>query len=141
MREPCPRCGCGDGTVAMVNGQDTVRCAECERFCYNAPRTETGRPRRSLRTRPQVSPGQRARILLRDNLACVMCGRRERLEVGHIISVRDGRALVLSDAVLFGDDNLVAMCASCNSGLSSKSIPAHRFLVLLALRAKQMRED
>jgi hypothetical protein len=71
MREPCPRCGCGDGTVAMVNGQDTVRCAECERFCYNAPRTETGRPRRSLRTRPQVSPGQRARILLRDNLEAI----------------------------------------------------------------------
>jgi hypothetical protein len=49
--------------------------------------------------------------------------------------------LGLSDAVLFGDDNLVAMCASCNSGLSSKTIPGHRLLVLLALRAKQMREE
>ena len=76
---------------------------------------------------------------MRDNLACVMCGGRERLEVGHIISLRDGCALGLSNAVLFGDDNLAAMCASCNSGLSSKSIPAHRLLVLLALRAQEIR--
>jgi hypothetical protein len=38
------------------------------------------------------------------------------MDIGHIISVHDGRAHGLSDAELFHDDNLVAMCPECNSG-------------------------
>jgi 5-methylcytosine-specific restriction endonuclease McrA len=141
MRAPCARCGCLDGAIATKNGQDTVRCADCNRYCYNAPRTETGRPRRSLRTRPDISPSQRTRILLRDNRSCVMCHSRERLEVAHIVSVRDGLAQKLSDTILYSDDNLVAMCAACNSGQSSNTVPAHRLLLILSLRAQQLRSQ
>jgi 5-methylcytosine-specific restriction endonuclease McrA len=124
MRAPCPRCGGDDGNVATVNGQDTVRCAECNQFCYNAPRSETGREARSLRTRPNIRPSQRARILARDNGTCILCHRSGvPLDVGHLISVHDGYLVGLSDADLSSDDLLAAMCTACNSGLSKRSLP------------------
>jgi hypothetical protein len=136
MSSPCPDCGCPNGTIVTENGRDQVRCNGCARVCYNLPCTETGRPHRSLRTRPAVKVRQRVRVLLRDNCACVLCHRRGvPLEVGHLISVRDGLRLGLSDAYLFGDENLAAMCASCNSGLGSDTVPL-RFL-LPALRARR----
>jgi hypothetical protein len=124
MRAACPDCGSTDGTITTVSGQDTVRCAQCNRYCYNAPRTETGAPRRSLRSRPQISPSQRQRILVRDNRTCFVCCRREgRMQIGHIISLHEGRAYGLSDAELFHDENLVAMCPECNAGQRSETLP------------------
>jgi hypothetical protein len=60
--QTCPACGCADGASATIYGRDTVRYASCNRFCYNAPRAETGREPRSLRTRPAIKVSQRARI-------------------------------------------------------------------------------
>jgi 5-methylcytosine-specific restriction endonuclease McrA len=136
MRKPCP-CGCIVGLIFTKNGQDTVRCARCNRYSHNAPRTETGRPRRSLRSRPRISPSQRARIILRDGCACVQCHGRKELVIGRVVSVRDGYAAGLTDAQLYCDDNLVALCAECNSGLGRNSIPAHRLLLILTLRARR----
>jgi hypothetical protein len=42
------------------------------------------------------------------------------MDIGHIISVHDGRVHGLSDAELFHDDSLVAMCPECNSGQGSR---------------------
>lgn len=140
MRSRCPRCACLDGIVTTKNGQDTVRCAECDRFCYNAPRSETGRETRSLRTRPTIRPSQRTRILMRDNGACVLCHRSDvPLDVGHLISVHDGHKLSLSDTELASDDNLAAMCTPCNSGLSSESLPPR--LLVAALWARRLNEE
>ena len=125
MRQPCPDCGCRDGLIATVNGQDTMRCADCRRYCYNAPRTETGRGVRSLLTRPTIKPSQRARILVGDNATCVLCHRwGVPLDVGHLVSVHDGLRVGLSIADLHDDALLAAMCAACNSGLSKRSLPA-----------------
>ena len=136
MRAPCPGCGCAHGTIITKNGQDTVRCVECDQYCYNAPRTETGREPRSLRTRPNVRPSQRARILLRDNGACFLCHRNDvALDVGHLISVHDGKLLGMSEAELDSDDNLVAMCAACNSGLSSATVPPRLLAAALWARS------
>jgi 5-methylcytosine-specific restriction endonuclease McrA len=136
MSSPCPDCGCSSGTIVTDNGRDQVRCNRCGRVCYHLPSTETARPHRTLRTRPAVKVSQRVRVLLRDGCACVLCHRRGvPLEVGHLISVRDGLRLGLSDAYLFGDENLAAMCRSCNSGLGSDTVPL-RFL-LPALRARR----
>jgi len=135
MRTPCPGCGCLDGTITTKNGQDTVRCARCDRYCYNAPRTETGREPRSLRTRPTIRPSQRARILLRDNGTCILCHRNDvQLDIGHLISVHDGRLMGLSDAQIDDDENLAAMCASCNSGLSSETLPLRMAVTILRAR-------
>jgi 5-methylcytosine-specific restriction endonuclease McrA len=98
-----------------------VRCARCGRYAgYNAPRTETGRPRRSLRSRPQLSPSQRSRILERDNSTCLKCGGDGPLNVAHWISVQDGKAVGLSEAELFDDENLLVLCAECNVGRVAK---------------------
>lgn len=139
MREPCPRCGCRDGTITTRSGQDTVRCAECKQYCYNAPRSETGRERRSLSTRPDVRPRQRSRIMLRDNFACIMCHRSDvPLEIGHLVSVHDAHLVGLSDAELTSDDNLAVMCEECNSGLSKQSLPPR--LIAAAIFAHRLHE-
>jgi hypothetical protein len=43
MRAPCT-CGHTQGRVILVASQHTVRCLSCDRFCYNAPRSELGLP-------------------------------------------------------------------------------------------------
>lgn len=135
MREPCPSCGTRTARIETRNGQDCAFCVKCGRHCYNVPRAESGREVRSLRTRPDIKPGQRARILERDNATCVLCHRSGiPLDVGHLISVDAGRKAGLMDAELYHDENLAAMCASCNSGLSKRPVPL-RFAVAL-LRAR-----
>lgn len=131
LRAAC-KCGSTDGTIATVNGQDTVRCARCNRYCYNAPRLETGRPRRSVRSRPTLSPSQRHRILARDKGRCFVCCRhRGDIQIGHIISVHQGQAFGLSEAELYHDDNLVALCAECNFGQGSATLPLPLLVALL----------
>jgi hypothetical protein len=135
LRSPCD-CGSTEGTIKTKNGQDTVWCATCGIYArFNATRAETNRPRRSLSTRQKISPSQRARILLRDGLACVLCGRRDELVIGHVVSLRDGYAEGMSDAALYCDANLVALCSECNAGLGAGSIPPYRMLLIFSLRA------
>lgn len=135
MRAACKHCGGEDGRVETRNGQDCVFCAGCGRHAYNAPRAETGREVRRLRTRPDIKPGIRARILERDNGTCVLCHRADvELDVGHLISVDAGRKADLTDAELYDEENLAAMCAACNSGLSSRPVSLRFAVALLRLR-------
>lgn len=139
MRAPCRYCGCENGTLTPKGGQNCVYCDDCGRLAYNAPKTETGETTASLRTRPDIKPSKRARILERDNYTCVGCHRADLpLEVGHLLSVEEGRALGATDEELWSDDNLAAMCAPCNSGLSFRTVSLR--LVLLVLRARMMQE-
>lgn len=139
MRSACPKCGGADGTITTSSGQDVVRCSSCNSYCYNAPRLETGRPVRSLRSRPQVRPSQRKRILERDRGACFMCCRSGLpLEIGHIISVHEGRAYGLTDAELFHDDNLVALCAECNSGQGSATMSLPFVVAVLRAAGREL---
>lgn len=134
MRAPC-LCGCEAGYITTVSGQDTVRCGICHRGLYNAPRSETGREQRTVRTRPGISASQRARILLRDNQTCIVCHRADvPLDVGHLISVKEGREHGLADTDLFDDENLAAMCQSCNAGLSSDTVTTRLMLAVLKIR-------
>jgi hypothetical protein len=52
------------------------------------------------------------------------------------VSQRDGYADGLTDKLLYSDNNLVAMCAACNSGQGGDSIPPHRLLLILSLRVQ-----
>lgn len=138
MREPCPACDCLEGTITTKNGQDVVRCADCRAYCYCAPRVETGREPRSLRTRPTIRPSQRARILMLDNGTCVLCHRNDLpLDIGHMISVDDGPVSDLTDAELNSDENLAAMCSPCNSGVGRETLPLR--IVVAVLRARTAR--
>jgi 5-methylcytosine-specific restriction endonuclease McrA len=143
MRASCRHCGCPDGVIVTRGGQDTVRCSQCDRYAgYNAPRTETGRPRRSLRSRPQISPRQRSRILTRDNSTCLRCGRSgELLNVAHWISVHDGKAEGLSEAELFDDENLLVLCAECNAGQGRETLPLRFMATVLRVRIARERRN
>jgi len=134
MRAPCG-CGSVTGRTETRNGQDCVFCASCGRFQYNRPRDESGRDIRRLRTRPDLKPSQRARVLDRDSGCCVLCHRADLpLDVGHLVSVDDGRKLGMTDAELFDDENLAAMCAVCNSGYSERSVSPRIFAALIRAR-------
>jgi hypothetical protein len=60
------------------------------------------------------------------------------LELGHIISVHEGRAHGLTDAELFHDDNLVAMCSQCNSGQGSATMPLPFLVAVLRMADRQV---
>lgn len=136
MRKPCPYCDHPLGRIVERNGQDTVRCLRCDRHCYNAPRTETGRKQRSASTiHAGIKPKQRARIIMRDGARCVWCRSDDRnLHVGHIISVDVGMRSGLSDAELNDDENLVAMCEACNLGQGHEPMPLR--VAISVLRAR-----
>lgn len=140
MRSPCRWCGETErGFLRPSNGQNVVRCAECGRACYNAPRHETGDKPRSLASRPDIKPSRRARILERDNHTCVGCHRADRpLVVAHLLSVDEGRALGATEAELFHDENLAAMCEECNAGLGHWTVSLR--LVHQVLRARIAQE-
>ena len=135
-RTPCPDCGTSSGVLTPVGGQSTVRCANCGRLLYNAPKTETGeKPRSVVTVRRQVKPSQQARILDRDHARCVLCGRGDiPLTIGHLLSVDDGFSLGASEADLADDANLAAMCEACNAGLGGRSVlPATYARIMLHL--------
>ena len=86
---------------------------------------------------PENQPQPTWRIILRDGCACVLCHTREDLVIGHAVSVRDGYADGLTNKLLYSDNNLVAICTECNSGQGGDSIPPHRLLLILSLRAQR----
>lgn len=133
LRRPC-ECKCELGYIKEVNGQDTVRCVKCGTFQYNAPRTETGREVRSVRTREAIKPGQRSRILDRANRRCEVCGATGRLHVGHILSVKAGDAYGVSREELDHDENLIAECEECNLGRGPLPMPLRTALAILRAR-------
>lgn len=140
LRSAC-QCGSVTGTITTRSNQDVVHCDDCGRYQYCAPRSETGRAVRSLRTRATMKPSKRARIIVRDNGTCVLCHRADLpLEVGHLISVDEGRLQGLTDEQLDDDENLAAMCAPCNSGLSSETVPLRLLAAVLVVRLRRAEE-
>lgn len=74
-------------------------------------------------------------MLDRDGACCVICHRDNvPLEVGHLVSLDDGKKLGLTDAELSDDENLAAMCAPCNSGYSAQTVNPK--IIVAAMRAR-----
>lgn len=140
MREPCRGCGCEFGTVTETGAQDVVRCLDCKRWCYNAPRTETGKAVRTVQTtHALIKPKQRIRILERANGRCELCGkgpdRGIEIHVGHIISVERGHSIGMSDLELNDNENIMALCSECNLGMGKETIPLRMMVKVLMARA------
>jgi len=133
----CKR-GCGtSGYIVTKNGQDCVYCSRCNSYAgYNAPKTETGRAPRSVTSnRDGIKPGQRARILERDNGCCVLChASNVNLHVGHLLSYSEGKKQGLTDDQLNDDENLAAMCDECNLGLSDRPVSIRLLMAVLIAR-------
>jgi hypothetical protein len=124
LRRPCAKCAGTDGRVVERGSQDCVWCA-CGEYQYNAPRLETGKPVRHVKTRETISPSQRARILMvRANGRCEVCGTTDReLHVAHLLSIDAGKEAGLTERELNDDENLCAMCDACNLGLGRNPVP------------------
>ena len=135
MRAPCVRCGCTMGRVGYKNGQDVVRCFQCDGYAYSRPKSESGKPQRHVRTRPEIKPSTKVRILERDNYTCIICHRDDLpLHVGHLLSVTEGKAQGLTEAELFDDENLAAVCEECNLGQGGRTVSTR--LLVRVLRAR-----
>jgi len=133
LRVPCSLCGATDGRIESRNGQDCVFCSSCDRWQYNAPRTETGKATRSTTTiHNGVKPSQRARVLMRDGNACSICHVSDKpLHVGHLLAVETGLSMGLTDTEINSDENLAAMCEECNLGLSNRPLPLRLVVAIL----------
>lgn len=123
MRAPCKECSHTMGYRTQTNGQAVIRCSACGTYAYNAPKLELGEEPSQVRTRPNIKPKQKVRILERDHHTCVLCNNSGvPLHVGHLISVDDGRRVGMPDSDLWDDRNLAAMCDECNLGLGRSSV-------------------
>lgn len=135
MRDPCRHCGSPDGTVETRNGQDVVRCAACDRWAYNRPRSESGRDVRPHR-RTSLAPSKVARVLRIHHNICVSCGARPpdvELHIGHLVPRDEAVKLGLPEHLADHDFNLAPMCGQCNTGLGSNPVALglmYRTLVL-----------
>ena len=130
------------GYYETKNGQNVAYCAECGGgLGWNVPKHVTGQEQRHVRSRPEIKPSQRSRILERDGHACLECGRRAApevvLHVGHLISAKEGASIGMTENEIFDDENLYIVCEECNLGRSERSVDA-RF-VLRFMRAKWSR--
>lgn len=144
MRAPCKFCQGTEGRIETRNGQDCMFCLSCGRHCYNAPKTETGRkPRTVSTTHEGISASRRWRIIERASARCEICGKREGiLHVGHVISVKTGQSLGMSDAQINDDENLICACDECNLGMSDVPIPVRVLVgvVLARIANRQSKE-
>jgi len=141
LRAPC-RCGCEIGTITESGLQDVVRCVNCGKFQYNAPRSETGKPRRNVTKREKISATKRARILMRSGGACELCHNSHApLTVGHILSVDAGLRAGLDDYSINCDENLAAMCDACNSGIGSEPVPLRVAAAIIVSRNRGIKSE
>lgn len=139
MRKPCAKCGSEEGELRPSGHQDCVFCV-CGAFQYNAPRVETGRAVRTVKTVHEAISGKlRARIIERANRHCELCGAHGQEvvpHVGHIVSVENGVRGGLTDQEINSEENLCAACAECNLGQSKATIPLHLAIAIVMARAR-----
>ena len=138
LRKMCS-CGGEHGYILDKNGQAVVKCADCDKYQYNAPKSETGRSTRSV-SRRNMKPSTKARILERDGHRCVTCGGASKdgfvLHIGHILSVDEAKKQGVGREVYDCDENLIAQCEECNLGQSSRPLPARLLLSLIVARSE-----
>lgn len=80
----------------------------------------------------------------RDCYRCQSCGRNPpavMLQVGHIISDKEGRARGLTDDEINDDENLLTQCEECNLGLGSQTMPLRFLINVLTARLRNGSSD
>lgn len=142
-------CTCGqpagaEGVLDQVGPHLRLSCAVCGARNPNnstsISKREVDEDVRSVSSRPDIKPSQRARILQRAGAACELCHRTDRpLHIGHFLSLKEGREVGASDIELYDDENLLALCDECNLGLGEETPPARMLLLILRARTSQSR--
>jgi len=145
MRAPCRQCGSLYGNITLKNGQHVLHCEveTCKKYQYCVPATEKQRKVRTIATvHRAIKSYQRIRILLRALGRCELCGASPQsgalIDVGHLLSVKDGFAAGLPDVVINADENLAAMCKECNSGLGEATVPLPLMVAILRRRTQHL---
>jgi len=82
------------------------------------------KPKESKPERKPIGDRQRFRILHRFNHTCVYCGAKagDELPDGSVVKMHVDHKVSVKDGGTNADENLVAACARCNGGKSSKSV-------------------
>jgi hypothetical protein len=144
MSRPCKFPACAGNVAAFIRKSgpnNSARCVRCYQFQYCPSKEETGEERRSVKSRPGLKEGQRARILQRDGGACLLCKRSDViLHVAHALSIAEIREHGIVDIEENDDFNLFASCEECNLDLGKNSVEARIFLYLIAVRLKRGRQ-
>lgn len=138
MRAAC-KCGGTEGEIRPSGGQDVVYCLSCDRYQYNAPKSETGKAVRSVSNRQDIKPSVRSEVMQRAGFRCEVCGKPAShcpvgLSLGHIVSVADAAKAGIPSETVNSADNLIAECEECNLGHGRKPIPIGTFLAILRTR-------
>jgi 5-methylcytosine-specific restriction endonuclease McrA len=141
MRAACRGCGHAFGRIEEKGAQDCVFCLDCGRFCYNAPRTETGKKVRTVQTvHEAIKPKLRAKIIMQASGRCQMCGKGPdsgcELHVAHLVSVVQGLELGLTEVELNSEENLICACDECNLGIGKETIPLRMAVVMQMARMR-----
>jgi 5-methylcytosine-specific restriction endonuclease McrA len=141
LRSPCHRCGCESGRIVERGAQDCVYCSGCGTFCYNAPRAETGKEVRHVKTREAIPPRLRAEVLMRSGPQCELCHSQTReLHVAHMISLDAGRKMGMSEDDLNDEENLCAVCDACNLGIGKQPISLRLATQMVLARIRRRNE-
>ena len=139
MRSPCQKCGSIEGSIDVRNGQRCVTCDHCGTWCYNAPKDE----REQVRSRPNLKPSVRARVLATHSHQCVSCGRSPALHgvvlhIDHMLPVEAAKRAGCYDALIESEWNLVPLCEECNLGKSDDINATHIALMYRVLMIKAL---
>lgn len=129
----CKQCGAENKVWDITESGPGMRasCPQCGAYIKFVSKKDLDLPARSVRS-STIKPQTRFRILARDGMRCVACGRSADdgviLHVDHIIPVQHE-----------GDDdeeNLITLCEECNLGKSDNHSPRQVFLLWLQKRGR-----
>jgi 5-methylcytosine-specific restriction endonuclease McrA len=146
IEKPCKGCRAEPGSRGLIRkttDQNCLYCRECGTYNeYNVPKARTGEPQRTIKSRPDLPVGMRARILRLDGYRCFLCGRGAEqgvfLDVAHALSIKEGRALGVSDDELNDvEGNLFACCEECNHDMGTRSFDPRQYLRLMLARTRR----
>jgi hypothetical protein len=107
-----------------------VRCAQCDKGLYNAPKKETGRETRSVSKREGIKPKLAVRIRRAWGWRCALCGMPPGEHIGHALSVADAAKIGVNEAEATFAENLLPLCAECNLGMGSDSLTPGEYRVI-----------
>lgn len=135
-------CGCGASlAIARPNGPHwEARCGTCDRHLKFVSKAELGiKPITAKVIHEGITKGQRLRLLLRANCRCELCGARieeGNFHASHIVPVEYGVKQGLSPSEVNSDENLMALCAPCNQGMSKMVLPLRTMVMVLFARTQ-----
>ncbi len=143
MRAPCVKCGSTVGYIIRKNGQDCLYCSVCDRYQYNAPRSERGLRPVELRKDNDVSLTIEYKVIERANYRCEFCGASPQddpdrvFHVSHLLSVEDIKQYDFPPELVKHFDNLAWLCDRHNLGMGKTSLSTHQLLLWVLRRLER----